>query len=75
MSTKNNKIWYNANKEYDSWYKVVATMDNYQEWDDPPIILEETSKKMSFQKNILNPSFILTNVELKYGTFEANYYT
>ena len=40
MSIKDNKIWNNNNEEYDAWYKVAETMDNYQEWDNPPIILE-----------------------------------
>ena len=44
MSTKDDKIWYNANKEYDSWHKVAKTMDNYQEWNDSPIIFKNTNK-------------------------------
>ena len=31
MSTENDKIWYHANEEYDSWHDVAKTMNNYQE--------------------------------------------
>ena len=31
MSEENDEIWYNTNKEYDSWYDAAETMDNYQE--------------------------------------------
>ena len=42
MSTEDDEIWYNANKEYGSWHEVAKTMDNYQEWEDPPTILKNT---------------------------------
>ena len=29
MSTEDDKTWYNANEEYDSWHEVAETMDNY----------------------------------------------
>ena len=36
MSEEDNKTWYNTNEEYDSWHDAIETMDNYQEWVDPP---------------------------------------
>ena len=33
MSTKDDKLWYNAHEEYDLWYNVPEIMNNYQEWD------------------------------------------
>ena len=37
MSEEDNKTWYNTNEEYDSWHDAIETMDNYQEWVDPPM--------------------------------------
>ena len=36
MSEENNKTWYNAKEECDSWHNTTETMDNYQEWINPP---------------------------------------
>ena len=38
MSEKDNETWYDTNEEqdYDSWHDAIDTMDNYQEWVDPP---------------------------------------
>ena len=36
MSEEYNKTWYDTNEEYDSWNDAIETMDNYQEWVDPP---------------------------------------
>ena len=44
MSTENDNIWYDANEEYDSWHNAAETMDNYQEWTDPPTALEAVNK-------------------------------
>ena len=37
MSKEDNETWYNTNnEEYDLWHDAIKTMDNYQEWVDPP---------------------------------------
>ena len=59
MSTEDDETWYNANEEYDSWQEVPETMDNYQEWDDPPIILEDTSKNNESPKEHIEPDFYI----------------
>ena len=59
MSTKDDKIWYNANEECDSWHDVPETMDNYKEWDDPPIILKDTSIKHESSKEYIEPDFYI----------------
>ena len=46
MSEENNKIWYDTNEEYDLWHITAETMDNYQEWINPPTVVED--------KNITN---------------------
>ena len=33
------EIWYNTHEECNLWYDVPETMNNYQEWDNPPNIL------------------------------------
>ena len=60
MSTKDEEIiWYNANEEYDSWHEVPETMDNYQEWDDLPIILEDTNKNNESPDDHIEPYFYI----------------
>ena len=66
------KIWYSTHEECDLWFNVLETMDDYQEWDDQPKILEDTSP---MQVNISNWIFILTIIKPKYKTFKANYFT
>ena len=39
MSGENNKTRYNTNEEYDSWHNAPDTMDNYQEWINPPTVV------------------------------------
>ena len=60
MSTKDDKIWYNVNKEYDSWHKVPDTMDNYQTWDNSPIVLEDTSRNNESTKEHIEPDFYIS---------------
>ena len=43
MSIKDDELWFNAHGESDSWCDVPETMDNYQEWDNTPNILGDTS--------------------------------
>mmetsp|Transcript_11549 Transcript_11549/g.12947 ORF Transcript_11549/g.12947 Transcript_11549/m.12947 type:complete len:111 (-) Transcript_11549:36-368(-) len=56
MSIKDDKTWYDANEEYDSWHEVTETMNNYQEWGDPSIILEDTDKTEPIDEHI-KPDF------------------
>ena len=44
MSTETNKILYTVNEEYDLWHDAVEIMDNYQEWTNPPTVLEDVDK-------------------------------
>ena len=60
MSTKDDEIWYNAIEEYDSWYDIVETTDNYQEWDDPPIILKDTRKINESPKEHIKLDFYIS---------------
>ena len=43
MSTKGDELWFNAHEDSDSWYDAPETTDNYQEWDDPPNIIGDTT--------------------------------
>ena len=43
-SIENDKTWYDANEEYNSWHDAAETMDNYQEWADPPTVLGDMDK-------------------------------
>ena len=61
MSTEDDKTWYNANEENDSWHEVLETMHNFQEWNDPPFILKDTSKNKSTEEHI-EPDFMPVNV-------------
>ena len=54
-----NKIWYNAHEEYDVWHDVLETMDGYQEWDDPPTILEDTSSNYESPNEYIQPEFYI----------------
>ena len=56
MLIKDDKTWYDANEEYDSWYRVAETMNNYQEWGDPPIVLKDTDKTKPIDEHI-KPDF------------------
>ena len=44
MSTEDDETWYDNNEEYDSWHEVAETIDNYQEWVDPPTVFGDTDK-------------------------------
>ena len=41
MSAEYNKTWYNTNVEYDSWPNAAETMDNFQEWINPPTVVRD----------------------------------
>ena len=36
MSHKADESWFDAQKDFDSWHDTLETMDNYDEWDEPP---------------------------------------
>ena len=55
MSINDDKPWFDAHEEFDLWYDTPETMDNYQEWDDPPIILKDTSKSNESPKEYIDP--------------------
>ena len=40
MSEEDNTTWYKTIEEIDSWHDAIKTMDNYQEWVDPPTTKE-----------------------------------
>ena len=52
MLIENDETWYDANKEYHLWYNTVETMDNYQEWVDPPTVLGDTDKTKPINEHI-----------------------
>ena len=43
MSTEDDELWSNVHEESNLLYNVPETMDNYQEWDNSPNILQDTS--------------------------------
>ena len=55
------EIWYNTYAECDAWYNVPETMDNYQEWDNPPNVLENTSLNYESASDHLKPDFYINN--------------
>ena len=59
MSTKDDETWYNVNEGYDSQHTVAETIDNNQEWDDQPIILEDTSKNNESMEEHIEPDFYI----------------
>ena len=60
-STEDDKTWYDANEEYGSWHDATETMDNYQEWVDPPNVLGNTDKIKPIKTNISNRIFMTEN--------------
>ena len=61
MSAIYNEIWYNAQEEWDSWHNILETMTGYQEWDDPPTILKDTSPNHESPKEHIGPDFYINN--------------
>ena len=55
------KIWYNTHEECDSWYDVLETMENYQEWDNPSNILEDTSPNYEPASDHIKPDFYISD--------------
>ena len=55
------EIWYDTNKECDLWHDVLETMNGYQEWDNPPNILEDTSPNYKFASEHIKPDFYIDN--------------
>ena len=53
------KIWYSTHAECDSWYNVPETMYIYQEWDNPPNILEDTSPYYEPASDHIKPDFYI----------------
>ena len=59
MSIENDKTWYDANEEYNSWHDAKETMDNYQEWAHQlfleirikPILLTNMSNRIVMKAN------------------------
>ena len=52
MPIEDDKTWYDSNEESDLWHEAAETMDNYQEWVDPPTILGDTDKTQPINKHI-----------------------
>ena len=52
MSTENDNRWYDANAKYDLWHDAAETIDNYQEWTDPPTVLRDGNKNKPIIKHI-----------------------
>ena len=57
MSGVYNKIWYDIHEEYDLWHNVQETMNGYQEWDDQPNIIEDTSPNYESPSEHIEPDF------------------
>ena len=57
MFTPYHEIWYNTHEECDSWHDVLETLDDYQEWNYPPTILEDTSHNNESPKEHIEPDF------------------
>ena len=55
------EIWYNTHEECDSQYNVTETMDNYQEWDNPPNILEDISPNYESASDHIKLDFYVDN--------------
>ena len=64
MLEENNKIWYNTNEEYDLWHNDAETMDNYQEWINPPTVVGDT--------NITDPIIKHTDSRIHKGDEHTN---
>ena len=75
VSSVYNEIWYNVHEDCDLWHDVLETMNGYQEWDDSPIILEDTSPSYESLSEHIEPGFIAAIVKPKYRAFESNYFT
>ena len=58
MSTKNDETWSDANEEYDLWHDAAETMENYQEWTDPPTVLKDVNKIEPIIEHITGYQFI-----------------
>ena len=52
MSIENDETWYDANEEYNSWHDAAETMDNYQEWADPPTSPRDIDRANPINKHI-----------------------
>ena len=57
------KIWYNTYTECDLWHDVLETMNGYQEWDDLPNILEDTSPNYESTSEHIKPDFYIGNCQ------------
>ena len=55
------KIWYNTHKECDLWYNVPETMDNYQEWDNLPNVLKDTSLNYESASDHIKSDFYISD--------------
>ena len=63
MSSIYNEIWYNVHEECGLWYDVLETMNGYQEWDDPPKILEDTSPNYQSPSEHIKPDFYISDYQ------------
>ena len=59
MLTKDDELWFVAHKAFDLWYNNPETMNNYQEWDDPPNILGDTSIISEYLNKHIEPDFYI----------------
>ena len=57
MSSIYNELWYNAHEECDLWHNVLETKNGYQELDDSPNILEDTSPNFETPSEHIRPDF------------------
>ena len=57
------EIWYNTHEICDLWYNIPETLNGYQEWDDPPNILEDTNPNYEFESGHIKPDFCINNCQ------------
>ena len=57
------KIWYDIHEECNSWHNILETMKGYQEWDNPPKILEDTSPNYESASEHIKPDFYIDDCQ------------
>ena len=67
--------WFDAHEDFDLWYDTSETMNDYIKWGKPPNICENIGISNESTNKHIKSDFLLANVKLNSGTFEADYIT
>ena len=61
MSHNDDKPWFDAHKDFDSWHNTSETIDNYNKWNKPPNICDVIDMNNKSTNEHIEPDLYIGN--------------